>query len=459
MSLQIYNTLTKQKETFTPLDGNKVKMYVCGMTVYDFCHIGHARVMVCFDVIVRWLRKLGYEVTYVRNITDIDDKIIERAKTNGENFTDLTKRMIEAMHQDEQTLGVLPPNIEPRATAHIEQMHQMIGKLIANDYAYVAVNGDVYYRTAKFAEYGKLSRRKLDELQAGARIAPGEFKQDALDFVLWKSAKEGEPSWNSPWGKGRPGWHIECSVMSNCCLGESFDIHGGGPDLVFPHHENEIAQSEAANGKMYAKTWMHAGAVRVDGEKMSKSLGNFFTIREVIAKYKPEVIRYLLLASHYRSPLNYSEVNLQEAEHALTRLYNAVRNLPHSDVPINEPFSQNFTNAMNDDFATPQALAVLFDLARKINSLRDTDIEQAAQLATVLRKLAANLGILQTEPDTFLQKDLKNIDTKKIEQLIQLRIEARKAKNWAESDRIREQLAQMNVIVADTKNGSTWKLA
>jgi len=467
MSLQIYNTLTKQKEPFTPLNGNKVKMYVCGMTVYDFCHIGHARVMVCFDVIVRWLRSLGYDVTYVRNITDIDDKIIERANKNGEDFTALTARMINAMHQDEQKLGVLSPDIEPRATLHIEQMHQMISNLIAKDYAYVAVNGDVYYRTAKFADYGKLSRRKLDELQTGARIALGEFKQDALDFVLWKAAKEGEPSWNSPWGKGRPGWHIECSVMSNCCLGASFDIHGGGPDLVFPHHENEIAQSETANGKTYAKTWMHAGAVRVDGEKMSKSLGNFFTIREVIAKYPPEVVRYLLLASHYRSPLNYSEVNLQEAEKALKRLYSAINGLPILDLPSsnksnNDEFSHNFASAMNDDFATPQALAVLFDLARKINGLRTTDINQASKLASVLRNLAASLGILQQDPATFLQANLVNLDADKIaliENLINLRLKARKNKDWAQSDQIRNKLQQMNVIIEDSKDNTTWKLS
>jgi len=452
-----------------PLNGKQVKMYVCGMTVYDLCHIGHARVMVCFDVITRWLRKLGYEVTYVRNITDIDDKIIERAIQNSEDFSELTKRMIEAMHQDEAMLGVLKPNFEPFATEHILGMQEMIETLIAKNYAYVAKNGDVYYKVAKFTEYGKLSRRKLDELQAGARIAVGEFKQNALDFVLWKSAKEGEPSWNSPWGKGRPGWHIECSVMSKCCLGESFDIHGGGPDLVFPHHENEIAQSEAANGIFYAKTWMHAGAVRVDGEKMSKSLGNFFTIRDVVAKYQPEVLRYLLLASHYRSPLNYSDVSLNEAKSALKRLYTALRGLPlaEADVLVNQskanssckPFVEAFSLAMNDDFATPEALAVLFDLARRINQIKESDFEQATQMGWCLRDLAGNLGILQQNSQLFLQTNHPNLDLQQIEELVNLRWQARQNKDFTKSDQIRIQLEQMGVIVEDSKTGSNWKLA
>lgn len=304
MTVQIYNTLSKQKEPLKPLVDGQVRMYVCGMTVYDYCHIGHARVMVAFDVVSRWLRQAGYAVTYVRNITDIDDKIIQRANENGEPFTELVERMIAAMHEDEAHLNVLRPDLEPRATGHIEGMFQMIQTLIDKGYAYAPGNGDVYYRVGKFAEYGKLSRIKLEDLRSGARVEVGEQKEDPLDFVLWKAAKPGEPSWSSPWGEGRPGWHIECSVMSTCCLGDSFDIHGGGPDLVFPHHENEIAQSEAATGQTYANTWMHAGAVRVDGEKMSKSLGNFFTIRDVLAKYHPEVVRYLLVSSHYRSPIN-----------------------------------------------------------------------------------------------------------------------------------------------------------
>lgn len=323
MALSIYNTLSKVKEPFKPLIGNSVRMYVCGMTVYDFCHIGHARVMVAFDVVTRWLRQRGYDVTYVRNITDIDDKIIKRANENGEPFEALVERMIAAMHEDEARLSVLRPDIEPRATGHIAGMHQMIQTLIDKGYAYAPGNGDVYYRVGKFVGYGKLSRKKIEDLKIGARIEVDEAKEDPLDFVLWKGVKPGEPSWESPWGAGRPGWHIECSVMSTCCLGETFDIHGGGPDLVFPHHENEIAQSEAATGKQYANAWMHAGAVRVDGEKMSKSLGNFFTIREVLEKYHPEVVRYLLVSSHYRSPINYSEESLKEAKGALERFYTA----------------------------------------------------------------------------------------------------------------------------------------
>src|SRR5690606_22903959 len=314
MALSIYTTLSKSKDAFTPLVGNQVRMYVCGMTVYDFCHIGHARVMVAFDVVTRWLRHRGYDVTYVRNITDIDDKIIRRAQENGEPFEVLVERMIAAMHEDEARLSVLRPDIEPRATQHIDGMFTTIKTLIDKRYAYAPGNGDVYYRVGRFAGYGKLSRKRIEDLKIGARIEVGEAKEDPLDFVLWKAAKPGEPSWASPWGEGRPGWHIECSVMSTCCLGDTFDIHGGGPDLVFPHHENEIAQSEAATGKPYAMTWMHAGAVRVDGEKMSKSLGNFFTIRDVLEQYHPEVVRYLLVASHYRSPINYSEDNLKEAK-------------------------------------------------------------------------------------------------------------------------------------------------
>jgi len=462
--LFIYNTLTKQKERFVPIYEGEVRMYVCGMTVYDFCHIGHARVMVSFDVITRWLRSSGYKVTYVRNITDIDDKIITRAQQNNEDFSTLTERMITAMHEDEAALHVLSPDIEPRATEHMQGIINMIQNLITKDYAYAAANGDVYYRVAKFTEYGKLSRRKLEDLKVGARIAVDEFKQDPLDFVLWKSAKEGEPSWNSPWGKGRPGWHIECSVMSCHCLGKSFDIHGGGPDLVFPHHENEIAQSEAANNVSYANTWMHAGAVKVDDEKMSKSLGNFFTIRDVLTKYHPEVLRYFLLSSHYRSPINYSQHNLQEAKTALTRLYTAVNNLPIIEIQNVAEYAdywQQFRTAMNDDFATPQAVAVLFDLARQINRLRLEDPEKAAKLASILRKLASFIGILQQDPASFLQgnkQDLADIDVNKIEQLIKLRLDARNAKNWSESDRIRDELQKMGVVVEDTKNGSNWKL-
>ncbi len=330
MTLSIYNTLSKTKAPLVPLEDNHVRLYVCGMTVYDYCHIGHARVMVAFDVVARWLRFRGYKLTYVRNITDIDDKIIRRANENGEGFLDLTGRMIAAMHEDEARLNVLRPDMEPKASDHVPGMHAMIQTLIDKGYAYAPGNGDVYYRVGKFVGYGKLSRKKIEDLRIGARVEVDEAKQDPLDFVLWKGVKPGEPSWPSPWGEGRPGWHIECSVMSNCCLGDTFDIHGGGPDLVFPHHENEIAQSEAANDKPYAMAWMHAGAVRVDGEKMSKSLGNFFTIREVLEKYHPEVVRYLLVSSHYRSAINYSEDNLKESKGALERFYHALKRLPRA---------------------------------------------------------------------------------------------------------------------------------
>ncbi|PTU73403.1 cysteine--tRNA ligase [Pseudomonas mangrovi] len=459
MALSIYNTLSKTKDVFKPLEGNHVRMYVCGMTVYDFCHIGHARVMVAFDVVTRWLRERGYDVTYVRNITDIDDKIIRRANENGEPFEALVERMIAAMHEDEARLNVLRPDLEPRATGHIDGMFTMIQTLIDKGFAYAPGNGDVYYRVTKFEGYGKLSRRKIDELKIGARIEVDEIKEDPLDFVLWKAAKPGEPSWDSPWGKGRPGWHIECSVMSTCCLGETFDIHGGGPDLVFPHHENEIAQSEAATGKPYAAAWMHAGAVRVDGEKMSKSLGNFFTIREVLEKYHPEVVRYLLVSSHYRSPINYSEDSLKEARGALERFYTALRGLPEAAPAGGEAFVERFVAAMDDDFGTPEACAVLFDLAREINRLREVDAQAAAGLAARLRSLAAVLGVLQLAPEAFLQAGNRKVDAAEVEALIAARLQARSGKNWVESDRIRDQLAALGVVLEDGKGGTTWRLA
>ena len=458
--LSIYNTLTKSKDVFKPLVANQVRMYVCGMTVYDFCHIGHARVMVAFDVVTRWLRHRGYEVTYVRNITDIDDKIIKRANENGEPFEALVERMIKAMHEDEARLNVLRPDQEPRATGHIAGMHQMIQTLIDKGFAYAPGNGDVYYRVGKFVGYGKLSRKKIEDLKIGARIEVDEAKQDPLDFVLWKGVKPGEPSWESPWGAGRPGWHIECSVMSTCCLGETFDIHGGGPDLVFPHHENEIAQSEAATGKLYANAWMHAGAVRVDGEKMSKSLGNFFTIREVLEKYHPEVVRYLLVSSHYRSPINYSEDSLREAKGALERFYNALKGLPAAAPAGGEAFVERFAAAMDDDFNSPEACAVLFELAREINRLRDTDLQAAAGLAARLKELAGVLGVLQLEPEAFLQAGAAGkVDAAEVEALIAARLQARAEKNWAESDRIRDQLSAMGVVLEDGKGGTTWRLA
>ena len=459
MALAIYNTLSKTKELFKPLVDNQVRMYVCGMTVYDFCHIGHARVMVAFDVVSRWLRHRGYDVTYVRNITDIDDKIIRRANENGEPFEALVERMIAAMHEDEARLSVLRPDLEPRATQHIDGMFRMIQTLIDKGYAYAPGNGDVYYRVGKFEGYGKLSRRKIEDLKIGARIEVDEAKEDPLDFVLWKGAKLGEPSWQSPWGAGRPGWHIECSVMSTCCLGETFDIHGGGPDLVFPHHENEIAQSEAATGKPYANAWMHAGAVRVDGEKMSKSLGNFFTIREVLEKYHPEVVRYLLVSSHYRSPINYSEDSLREAKGALERFYNGLKGLPEAAVHGGEAFEERFVAAMDDDFNTPEACAVLFEMVREVNRLREIDVQAAAGLAARLKALAGLLGVLQLEPDAFLQAGAEGkVDATEVEALIAARLQARVEKNWAESDRIRDQLTAMGVVLEDGKGGTTWRL-
>ncbi|MEH6389300.1 cysteine--tRNA ligase [Pseudomonas profundi] len=459
MALSLYNTLSKTKEAFKPLEGNQVRMYVCGMTVYDYCHIGHARVMVAFDVISRWLRYRGYDLTYVRNITDIDDKIIRRANDNGESFQVLTERMIAAMHEDETRLNVLRPDQEPRASDHIAGMHEMIQTLIDKGYAYAPGNGDVYYRVGRFEGYGKLSRRRIEDLKIGARIEVDEAKEDPLDFVLWKAAKPGEPSWPSPWGDGRPGWHIECSVMSTCCLGESFDIHGGGPDLVFPHHENEIAQSEAATGKPYAATWMHAGAVRVDGEKMSKSLGNFFTIREVLEKYHPEVVRYLLVSSHYRSAINYSEDNLKEAKGALERFYRALKGLPDAAPMEAVEYGERYAAAMDDDFNAPEACAVLFDMVREVNRLKDSDLHAAAALGATVRELASTLGVLQLDADEFLQAGASNqVDAAEVQALIDARLQARADKNWAESDRIRDQLTGMGVVLEDGKGGTTWRL-
>ena len=458
--LNIYNTLSKTKEAFKPLEGNKVRMYVCGMTVYDFCHLGHGRSMVAFDLVTRWLRYSGYDLTYVRNITDIDDKIINRANENGETFDALTARMIDAMHEDERRLNILPPDLEPRATDHIPGMHAMIQTLIDKGYAYAPGNGDVYYRVGKFVGYGKLSRKKIEDLRIGARIEVDEAKQDPLDFVLWKGVKPGEPSWESPWGPGRPGWHIECSVMSTCCLGESFDIHGGGSDLEFPHHENEIAQSEAATGKQYANSWMHCGMIRINGEKMSKSLNNFFTIRDVLDKYHPEVVRYLLVSSHYRSAINYSEDSLRDSKGALERFYHALRGLPLVAAQGGEEFVERFAAAMNDDFGTPEACAVLFDLVREINRLRDSDAQAAAGLAGRLRELGGLLGVLQLEADDFLRAGAEGkVDAAEVEALIQARLQARAEKNWAESDRIRDQIAAMGVVLEDKKGETTWRLA
>jgi len=457
--LQIYDTLTKQKAAFKPLIEGEISMYVCGMTVYDFCHIGHARVMVSFDVITRFLRSQGWKVNYVRNITDVDDKILRRANENQESMEQLTERMIAAMHEDEASLFVLPPDQEPRATGHIQGIIEITQTLIDKGYAYAASNGDVYYRVAKFDGYGKLTNKNIDELRAGARVAVNDVKENPIDFVLWKAAKEGEVSWSSPWGEGRPGWHIECSAMSKHCLGDNFDIHGGGPDLPFPHHENEIAQSEAANGCTFANNWMHAGAVRVNSEKMSKSLGNFFTIREVLKQYNAEVVRLFLASVHYRSYIDYSEQSLKEAQVKLERFYQALRGVQGSaDVELQNDYSAKFNAAMNDDFNTPKAIAVLFELVNELNSASRQKLPTAPALAKQLLDLAGSIGLLQQDPEAFLQGEAKEgeLTAQQIEAFIVQRKEARANKDFAESDRIRDLLLEQGVILKDTREGTSW---
>ena len=461
MTLMIYNDLHRKKEVFEPLEPGRVRMYVCGMTVYDYCHLGHARVVVVFDVVYRYLKARGYDVTYVRNITDIDDKIIQRANEQGIPFHELTQKFIDAMHEDFAALGVQPPTIEPRATEHIDEIIRMIQALIDKGHAYLAENGDVYYDVRSFPEYGKLSGKSIDDLEAGARVEPGEGKRDPLDFALWKAAKPGEPAWDSPWGKGRPGWHIECSAMSTSALGDTFDIHGGGADLTFPHHENEIAQSEGATGHPFVKYWMHNGFVRVKEEKMSKSLGNFFTIREILKQYRPEEVRYFILTSHYRSPLNYDEEHLLNARKALDRLYTALRGLPPAEPGDAEPYVEAFNAAMDDDFNTPEALAVLFELVREINRVRSQDEEKAARMGAELRRLGGILGILQEDPEVWLKGAPEGATTglgdEEIEALIQKRLEARKSKDWAEADRIRDELKAQGIVLEDTPQGTTWR--
>ena len=429
-------------------------MYVCGMTVYDYCHIGHARVMVVFDTVARYLRHTGYQLTYVRNITDIDDKIIQRANQNGEAFTALTERFIEAMHEDERALSVLPPDLEPKATQSIDDIIAMIAKLIEREYAYVGGNGDVFYAVSRFDGYGKLSGKNIDDLNAGERVDVDNAKRDPLDFVLWKMAKPGEPYWDSPWGQGRPGWHIECSAMSTCCLGNHFDIHGGGMDLQFPHHENEIAQSEGATGEQFVNYWMHNGFVRVNEEKMSKSLGNFFMVREVLKQYRPEIIRFFILSSHYRSPLNYSDEQLDDAGVALTRLYTALRGIEIIDAPIDEAYKQRFEQAMDDDFNTPVALAVLFELARELNKADNKSV-----LAATLKQLAAIMGLLQDDPDSFLKGGASDgLAEAEIEQFIEARKTAKANKDWAQADSIRDQLKAQGIVLEDVAGGKTsWR--
>jgi len=456
--MHIYNTLTRRKDPFRPLVAGKVSMYVCGMTVYDYCHLGHARVMVAFDVITRYLRHRGYDVTYVRNITDIDDKILKRAEENGEPIDALTERMIAAMQEDEARLNVLPPSQEPRATGHIDDIIAMIETLIDKGFAYAAANGDVYYRVRKFTDYGKLNNRQLDDMRSGARVDVDVHKEDPLDFVLWKAAKPGEAHWHSPWGEGRPGWHIECSAMSTCCLGDTFDIHGGGPDLTFPHHENEIAQSEAATGKTYVNTWMHAGAVRVNQEKMSKSLGNFFTIRDVLAEHDPEVVRYLLVASHYRSAINYSLDSLVEARKSLTRLYTALEGVDADEQAVASEAAERFTAAMDDDFNTPVALAALFDLARDLNRAKSDQPAEAPRLAGELKRLAGVLGLLQQVPETFLKGAQQQValSEEEIEAKIAERHDAKTSKDFARADAIRDELAALGIVLKDSREGTTW---
>jgi cysteinyl-tRNA synthetase len=457
--LQIYNSLTRKKEPFKPIKEGHVSLYVCGMTVYDFCHIGHARVLVAFDIVTRYLHHLGYAVTYVRNITDIDDKIIQRAQDNQEPYRELTERFIRAMHEDLSKLGISPPTVEPRATDHITSMLTLIQSLIEKGFAYVANNGDVHYRVRQFKTYGALAQQDLEKLQAGVRVAVTDAKQDPLDFVLWKLAKADEPSWPSPWGAGRPGWHIECSAMSMECLGKHFDIHGGGLDLTFPHHENEIAQSEASTNCKFVNTWMHVGFVQVNQEKMSKSLGNFFTIREVLNTYAPEVIRYFLMASHYRSPLNYTTENLESAKSALERFYLCLRDFP-SVIPRAWPdnaYTQRFEAAMSDDFNTPVALSVLFDLVREIYRLQSQNVEKALEHVALLKYLSPILGFLQQNPEDFLRQGGESTDADEINRWIQERLLARENKDFAKADQIRAQLAARGVVLEDGQGTTRWR--
>jgi cysteinyl-tRNA synthetase len=475
--LKVYNTLTRDKQDFVPISPGKVGMYVCGMTVYDYCHLGHARVLVVFDMVYRWLKSSGYDVTYVRNITDIDDKIIKRAAENKESIRSLTQRFIDAMHEDADMLGVLRPNHEPRATEYVPEMLEMIARLEQNGLAYRATDGDVNYAVRKFDGYGKLSGKSLEDLRAGERVDVTDTKNDPLDFVLWKHAKESEAEevkWDSPWGKGRPGWHIECSAMGSKLLGKHFDIHGGGADLQFPHHENEIAQSEGAHQCRFVNYWLHNGFVNVDKEKMSKSLGNFFTIREVLKKYDAEIVRFFILRAHYRSPLNYSDVHLDDAKQSLDRLYTALRNVhvEYANVDWNEPSARHFKSAMDDDFNTPEAMAVLFDLANEVNRTKSVDA------ARQLKALSNVLGLLQEDPIKRSQRSrnmagISNITMvdatvsaaagihtdESINHLIEARLSAKQAKNFTEADRIRKELLTAGIVLEDSASGTTWRRA
>ena len=460
--LKIYNTLTRQKQPFTPIVSGRIGMYVCGITVYDLCHVGHGRTFVAFDVIARYLRFSGYQLTYVRNITDVDDKIIERANEKGISIHQLTGEMITEMQRDFCALGILPPDIEPKATEHISEIIQLAERLLATGHAYIANNGDVMFDVLSDPQYGLLSRQDLEQLQAGARVEVAECKKSPMDFVLWKMAKEGEPGWDSPWGVGRPGWHIECSAMNSKHLGQHFDIHGGGADLMFPHHENEIAQSCSAHSGPYVNYWMHSGMVMVDREKMSKSLGNFFTVREVLKFYDPETVRYFLMSGHYRSQLNYSDENLKQARSALERLYTALRHTKLVAKPTDETeFEMRFKAAMDDDFNTPEAYAVLFEMARETNRLKTENPAEADVLAARLRSIADVLGILQQDPEQFLQNSQRvAVDSEtleEIEALIAMRRDARVNKDWSKADLARDRLTELGIVLEDGPNGTTWR--
>lgn len=465
--IKIYNSLSQQKEVLSPIVPGKVGLYLCGITVYDLCHIGHARSGMTFDIVVRYLRWLGYDVNFVRNITDVDDKIIKRANERGEDSAELSQKFIDVMHEDEAKLGMLRPDHEPRATVFMPEIIEMIENLISKQFAYVADNGDVCFEVRKFQGYGKLSKRNIDELRSGERVEIAEGKKDPLDFVLWKLAKPGEPSWESPWGAGRPGWHIECSAMSNSCLGANFDIHGGGLDLKFPHHENEIAQSEAANGKTFANIWMHNGLLQINKEKMSKSLGNFLTIQDVLKKHAPETVRFFILGCHYRKPLNYSEEMLEQAKRSLETLYIALRDIELKDIDFDDQeaahysseYTQKFKAVMNDDFNTPEALAICFEMAKEINLAKKTHPEKAKQIAVELKYLAQALGVLNLTPEEFLKGSVGDdeVDVAKIENLIAQRNQARAEKNWGLSDQVRDELSAMGIVLEDGASGTTWR--
>jgi cysteinyl-tRNA synthetase len=459
--LKIYNSLTRQKEEFKPITEGKIGMYVCGVTIYDLCHIGHGRTFVSFDVISRYLRFLGYDLTFVRNITDIDDKIIKRAAENGETCDTLTERLIADMHADFDALNMKRPDVEPRATEYITEIVELVERLLERGFAYVASNGDVMFEVKKYDEYGRLSRQDLEQLQAGSRVTIEEasVKRSGMDFVLWKMSKPGEPTWESPWGPGRPGWHIECSAMNSSILGNHFDIHAGGSDLMFPHHENEIAQSCCAHDSKYVNTWMHSGMVMVDREKMSKSLGNFFTIRDVLAHYDSETVRYFLMSGHYRSQLNYSEDNLNQARASLERLYTSLRGLDLTVTAAGgEEFVSRFSTAMNDDFNTPEAYSVLFEMAREVNRLKTENVEAASKLGALMRELAEVLGLLSQDPEAFLQGDSGSDDeVAEIEALIKARNDARAAKDWAAADAARDAIAALNIVLEDGPEGTTWR--